>query len=271
MDLLQPTVGGAVLAALAVAVGAPIFGDGLRTLRLRRAFARLRESALPRDAEGLVRANGRVVLESPLFGPLSARPCAAFRLEIRTPDGRLAAAIEERRPFRLVAEGGSAAVAARGGSWALPAVAERVVDREQPGTAGVAALIERSPEARWLRAAGVRLTLVERTLAAGALCRVTGFARQVRAGEEAVEAARLRTGTDDVEVPPAGAPASALPRLVLDDGEAHEYLHVVADGTESEPLPSLLRMTGLLTGPALGLAGLLYLARVAEGLRPGSP
>lgn len=267
--ILQPSVGGAVLAALAVAGGAPLFGDGLRTLRLRRAFSRLPSGTLGPDDAGLMRTTGRVALESPLFGPLTGRPCAGFRLEILTPDQRLAAAIEERRPFRLVAAGGSALVAARGARWALPAAAERVVDREHPGSEGVVALIGRSPEARWLHGAGARLRLIERSLAAGAACRVTGFVRRIRSGEEALEAARLRTGTDDAEwVAPDPAPDAAS-ELVIDAGDAQDYLHVSEADAGPEPLPAPLRLAGLALGPALGLGGVLYLAHVADNLRVG--
>ena len=268
--ILPPSVGGAVLAALAVAGGAPLFGDGLRTLRLRRAFARLHESPLDPDAFGLVRTIGRVALESPLFGPLSGRPCAGYRLEILAADGRLTTTIEERRPFRLIAARGSAIVAARGARWALPPAAERIVDREHPGTAGVVALIERTPEARWLHRAGAPLRLVERSLAAGAVCRVTGSVRRIRAGEEALEGARLRTGTDDADLwEPAPVAADAPHELVIDDGDFLEYLHVSDPAAGAEPLPSRLHLAGLALGPVLGLTGLLYLAHVADGLRVG--
>jgi len=268
--ILQPSVGGAVLAALAVAAGAPVFGDGLRALRLHRAFVRLRDSTLDDTALGLVRTTGRVALESPLFGPLSGRPCAGYRLEILASDARHAATIEERRPFRLIATDGAAIVSARGARWALPPTAERVVDRDHPATAGVMALIERSPEARWLHGAGAPLRLVERSLAAGATCRVTGFVRRIRAGEEALEAARLRTGTDDVDLmAPGPAPGGATSDLVIDGGDFLEYLHVAEPDAAAEPLPARLRTAGLALGPVLGFGGILYLAHVADGLRLG--
>src|SRR5215470_19020586 len=83
MDLLlEPTVAGAALAAAAVAGGAPLFGDGLRAMRLSACFRRVRESAPGEARTGFVHVHGRAQLESPLFSPLTGRPCAAFRLEV---------------------------------------------------------------------------------------------------------------------------------------------------------------------------------------------
>jgi len=74
---------GCALAATLVVTGAPIFGAGLRALRLRRRLRRLTRPELSYEADGFAHLWGRVALESPLVGPLSSQPCAGFVLEVR--------------------------------------------------------------------------------------------------------------------------------------------------------------------------------------------
>src|SRR5690242_21630680 len=116
-----PVTVASVLAATAgVVAGGPLFADGLRTLRLRRALARLVERPLTPDASGLVLVGGRVALESPLFSPLAGRPCAGYVLDVRGEGTRVGARIESRRDFRLVADGASARVRPGEARWSPP-------------------------------------------------------------------------------------------------------------------------------------------------------
>src|SRR5438067_7326834 len=89
-----------VLAAGAVVIGAPLFSEGLRALRLRRRLTRLQACAPASGLAGLVHVRGRVALESPLFAPLSARPCAGWQLEVHGIGAPVARTAEVRRPFR---------------------------------------------------------------------------------------------------------------------------------------------------------------------------
>ena len=73
---ILPTPAGLTFAAIAVALGAPLFSDGLRALRLRRQLEALRETGLTDSLAGFAHARGRVALDSPLFSPLSGEPCA---------------------------------------------------------------------------------------------------------------------------------------------------------------------------------------------------
>src|SRR5438477_9173993 len=94
---LEPSVMGVALAALTVAGGAPVFGDALRALRLRRHLAALSERPLVGSTTGFVHTRGRVALDTPLFSPLSNRPCAGFQLELLGPGRRAVATIERRQ------------------------------------------------------------------------------------------------------------------------------------------------------------------------------
>src|SRR5690349_10070203 len=98
---LHPNGIGLLAAAIAAAGGAPLFGDGLRALRLRRSFAGLRATDLGLASEGFGEVRGRVALESPLFAPLSGKPCAGFRLEARVSGSRSMSVIEEHRAFLI--------------------------------------------------------------------------------------------------------------------------------------------------------------------------
>jgi hypothetical protein len=276
--VIPPTAAGTLIAAAAIAAGAPLFSDGLRTLRLRRHFARLREKSLASVPSGVTHVRGRVALESPLFAPLSGRPCAGFRLEVsspRTPGGH---AVEVRRPFRVTDGVVSARVQGDAGRWEVATSAEREVGPEDALSENVASLLGRVPEARWLRRAGLPLRLVEHALCAGATCHVVGFARHQRTLERQAEAEieheLERTGTDAVAAL-AGAPAPAAaattagePDFWIGPGEHLDFLLV----SDAAPRPERLhlaaaRLVGLALGPALSLAGMLYLAHAADWLR----
>ena len=283
---LHPTAAGLSFAAAAVAAGAPLFSDGLRALRLRRVMPRLREVALARTASGMAHARGTVVLESPLFSPLSRVPCASFQLEVRGAGTPMARAIDVFRPFCISSGGVTARVHGSKVRWILSETATREVAPDQPLTQNLEALLERVPEARWLRRSRVTLRLTERALLEGVECHVVGHLRDAH---EIVAAERLdlaRTGTDDS--PPAvasGEPReragagsrvrtravySAAPAydLRIDPGDSLGYL-VVSD-RPPEPrhlVVPAFRIAGVALGPLLSLSGLLYLALAVDLLR----
>jgi hypothetical protein len=281
---LHPTAAGLSFAAAAVAAGAPIFSDGLRALRLRRAMPRLREVALARTASGMAHARGTVVLESPLFSPLSRVPCAGFQLEVRGAGTPMARAIDVFRPFRISSGGVTARVHGSKVRWMLSETATREVAPDQPLTQNLEALLERVPEARWLRRSRVTLRLTERALLEGVECHVVGH---VRDAQETVAAERLdleRTGTDDSlpavagDEPRAGAGSRVRTRAVhsaapaydlrIDPGDSLGYL-VVSD-RPPEPrhlVVPAFRIAGVALGPLLSLSGLLYLALAVDLLR----
>ncbi|HEY3216117.1 MAG TPA: hypothetical protein VGK93_06455 [Candidatus Eisenbacteria bacterium] len=294
---LQPTFGGAVLAAMAVAGGGPLFGEGLRVLRLGRAMARLEESRLGDTPSGFVRTRGRVALEAPLFTPLSGKPCAGFRIEVGGLGHHPLAAIEERRPFRLADRGFVARVAGGWSPSSLPILERREVPGRDTLPTGLAALLARSAEARWLRRTGVTLVLTERALLAGEECHVIGQARPCRPFEIEAEPELLKTGTDggtyssalepgtngsDVALDGdgsaiwtrtrAGRHTDSLrdsePDLWIDGGGHLDFLYVSdrAPGARDLALP-WIRSIGLVLGPALSLGGLIYLANAADHLR----
>src|SRR5262245_57738525 len=104
MDLvrfLQPSVAGLMLAVAAIVAGAPLFASGLRAIRLRQHFHRLRHQPLAELPGGFAHVYGRVALESPLFAPLTATACAGFELEVRAAGLSLHRRVDEHRSFRL--------------------------------------------------------------------------------------------------------------------------------------------------------------------------
>ena len=273
---LQPTLAGVALAATAVAGGAPLFSEGLRTLRLRRAFARLEERPLRELPEGFVHVRGKVALESPLFAPLSGRPCAGFALEVGTAERGRVAILTERRPFRLVGDGVVARVSGEDGHWRLAAGTSRLIVADEAISERLTALLARSPEAAWLRSTGQSLAVVERVLGAGAECHVVGTAHAVRPLTAAAEVGLARTGTDDVAEPAVtrtvdllgGSRPAFEPDLWIDDGGSLEFLTVsdMPPGALGVPQPAW-KLTGLWLGPLLSLTGLLYLADAADRLK----
>ena len=300
---LEPTVMGAAFAALAVAGGAPLFTDGLRALRLRRHFAGLSERPLEEAPTGFVRTRGRVVLDGPLFSPISAQPCAGFRIHVEGGRSGPVTAVEERRTFRIVAGETSARILSGARPWLLSETARRHVEPGETLSENLAAMLRECPEATMLRRQGKPITLVERALLAGSECLVVGFARQSRPYELTEEMELVRTGTDDVvrvlaePAPPAvaggrvwaegGSPGPREKRggpfgierrqpgrpfpgdvdLWVDGGGLLDFV-LVSDTTPGKEQFALSpwRALGLLLGPALSLGGLLYLAHAADQL-----
>ena len=288
---LEPTAAGAVLAALAVAGGAPLFGDGLRALRLRLGMSRLRERPLAETPTGFVHTRGRVMLDSPLFSPLSGRPCAGFRLEVRGGGTRAHASIEQRRPFRIVSGEISARVLAGSGLWCVSETGRREIEPGQKSSENLESLLEGCPEASVLRRRGLPLSLVEHALLAGRECHVIGTARRARRHELPAELELAGTGTDDearlrtaMAAGDERSAASGRGRFGRErrqpgrpfpddadlwvDGGALDFVQV------SDRLPARTdvavapwRVLGLALGPALCLGGLLYLARAADQIR----
>lgn len=267
-QLVHPTAGGLACAVGAVVAGAPLFSDGLRSLRLMRHVAGLSERPLDADLTGFAHVSGKVALESPLFAPLSAAPCAGFQLEVRTVGVPMMKVVEERRAFRLVGHGASAWLDPAGGRWSLAATAEREVAADEPLSENLAALLSSVPEALWWRRGGGRLRLVERALRAGSSCHVVGSVRRRRPAEPAVEFELLRTGTDPVSEVVVGAAWPAAPELQLGAGEFLDFLLVSdrAPAARELSVPAW-RALGVFAGPALSLLGLLYLAVAADRLR----
>lgn len=305
MDLsLQPTLAGAAFAALAVAGGAPLFSDGLRALRLRHQFERLDERPLEEEPIGFVHTRGRVLLDSPLFSPLTGRPCAGFRLEVHgTGMGRTTVA-DERRPFRIVSGETSARVMASAARWDVAETGQREFAPDEALSENLSALLRRSPDVLLLRHRRVPLILTERALVAGVECHVVGHARHARPYELPPELELMRTGTDDVIPIVTGRPepvAEAAPEPVnasdggtaglpprstgpfgverrvpgrpfpgevdlwVDGGGLLDFVLVSDTPPGGEQLAiSRWRTLGLLLGPAVSLTGLLYLAHAAD-------
>ncbi len=274
---LEPTFGGATLAVAAVAAGAPLFNDGYRAVRLRRAFARLRERPLADLPTGPVHVRGKVALESPLFSPLTGRPCAGFRLEVFSAASRVHGMVEERRSFRLVAGGVTARVWGDDGTWEVGVSDTRAWSPGDALTENLQALLQRVPEWDWLSRRGGALTLVERAVFAGGEAHVVAFGRQSRPHEFAVEVELAATGTDDEPVarPSAAVPLAsarrakaAPPDLLLLPGESLDFLLV----TDAPPANLLARIPAWRTlnaivGPMVGVGGLAYLAHAVDWLR----
>ena len=271
MDLTQlvhPTAGGLACAIGAVVAGAPLFSDGLRSLRLRRHVAGLTEKPLADDLAGFAHVSGAVALESPMFTPLSAAPCAGFQLVVHAVGAPVVRTVEERRPFRLTGRDASARLDSTDGCWSLPATAEREVAADEPLTGSLARLLEQVPEALWWRRAGGRLRLVERALLAGSPCHVVGFARRSHPLEQPAALEFVRTGTDATFEAVSAAAATQACELWLGPGEFLDFLFVSdrAPAARDLAVPAW-RVLGAFAGPALSLLGLLYLAAAADHLR----
>lgn len=265
--VLQPTTAGLAAAAVAVIAGAPLFSDGIRALRLARGFKALRPMPIAEAPGGLAHVRGRVVLESPLFSPLSGAPCAGFRLEVRGPGGRVARPIEQIRPFRLLDGDAVARIAPDGARCAMAETARRDLAPGDAVSRNLATLFERAPEIEWLRRGGATLALRESVLPAGAEAHVVGTLRRSRIADLAREEPLARTGTDDA-VPVSAIRAASGPECWIDAGDHLNFLLI----SDRAPDPALLRISplrvaGVFLGPALSLAGLLMLADAADRLR----
>jgi hypothetical protein len=271
MDLAQlvhPTAGGLACAVGAVVAGAPLFSDGLRSLRLRSRFAELAETPLADGLAGFVHVNGTVTLDSPMFTPLSVVPCAAFQLEVHTVGVPIVKTVEERRPFRLAGREASARLESTAGRWSLSGTAEREVAADEPLPRNLSRLLDQVPEALWWRRAGGRLRLVERALLAGSSCHVVGFARRAHSLDHLAGLELERTGTDGALAVALASATAVPPELWLGPGEFLDFLFVSdrAPAARDLAVPAW-RALGAIAGPALSLLGLLYLAAAADHLR----
>ena len=261
---------GLMLAAASVIAGAPWFADGLRSLRARQALAALRPESFVRAARGLTELRGRVELESPMFSPLSARPCAGYVLEVSGLGTRIGGSVSESRAFHLIEGTTRARVEAEAVTWQLAITAEREVAAGAAIPERIRGLLDRNPDLRWLRAQGGALRLVERALCAGVECHVLGEIRHERVATRAEQDWVARTGTDgDSFVGSSSARDEAVMHRVV-CSEALERI-VIADGAvdTSRLTPPAWRTVGTLFGPALCLAGLLYLAHAADRMLAG--
>ena len=274
-----------LLATAAVVAGAPLFAAGRRAFALRRALAGRRAVPLDAHASGLVTVRGRVVLEGPMFAPLSGTPCAGWTLEVAGDHMRVGDQLRELRQFRLAGEQASARVVTDRARWDGPVTCERSVAPGEVLPERLTALLEPSAEVRWLRDQAVPLRITERVLEVGAEVYVTGMARaatpagmaaspqdaQVYAMVDSVELAA--TGTDGMAWSTAGPGAVthvSEPELWIEPDEPLEQVLVSRHEPAHAALaPPLWKLTLMLLGPALTLAGLLYLARVAAPMIAG--
>jgi len=273
MALLEPlpiTALGLLAATACVVAGGPMFAAGRRALRLRQLLGSLEEKPLEPDASGWVLARGRVALASPMFAPLSGKPCAGYELDVCGERSRVGGIVAERRAFQLESGSSSAFVSPDGARWRTPVTGERTLGVTDPLPERLGELLETSAEIRWLRDRRVPLRIVERALESGSEVTVLALARAERAeaGTETVELAA--TGTDDglATTLTSGDPAAA-PELWLagDEGAGPQ---VFSGNPDLRALkPSLWRVALVGAGPALTLTGLLYLAWAATPLVAG--
>jgi hypothetical protein len=266
MNLLEPTPAGIAAAAALVVAGAPLFGAGLRVVRLRRALRDLPERPLGEEPSGFVFVRGRVSLDSPLVGPLSGRPCAGFGLEVKSAVG--VARIEERRPFRLTADGVVAQVVPARAAWDVGATAERSFAASEPLSQNLTALLDRSAEGAWIRKSGKPFTVVERALLASHECFIIGHAWGARPVELLEEIEVRRTGTDALPVA-SWPPSHPDPDLWIGADNHLDFLRISDRApSPSDLAPAPLGLVLAAAGPLLSLTGLLYLARAAERFGP---
>lgn len=267
---IHPTGPGLACAAAAVAAGAPIFSDGLRARRRRSALAHVGVEPTAEPDAGFVHLHGTVALESPLFAPISNRPCAGYRLEARVAGTTAVASFDQLRRFTLHTGAQTVRVMEHRAHCELSVSAERDLKPADALTEVFSTFIHRHPELAWSRGRGATIHLVERALLAGARCHVVGLARRGRAEDVAPEIAWVRTGTDDepIEALTMNASASREPDFWVGSGEHLDFLLI----TDRAPDPRQLtvpawRVLGTVVGPALSLSGLCYLAGVVDSLR----
>jgi len=275
MALLDPvhvTALGLLVATACVVAGGPLFAAGRRALRLRRALGALSEAPLTAEASGWVLVHGRVALASPLFAPLSGKPCAGYELDVCGDRSQVGGTVAERRPFLLECGGPTAFVSPERARWQAPPTAERTLAANDPLPERLVELLETNAEIRWLRDRRAPLRIVERALESGSEVTVLAVARAERTAE-AIETAELAaTGTDDglATTITSGDPA-ALPELwLVGDATAGMGPRVFASRPDVRALrPSRWLVALVVAGPALTLAGLFYLARAASPLVAG--
>ena len=273
MDLfasLPVTPGGVLLAAACVVFGAPLFARGRRSFLLRRNLRELAERPLSDDSTGLVRARGRVVLEGPLFAPLSGTPCAGFELQVRGAGSKVGGTIREQRDFTLQSAEMSARVPGEASDWHAPVTAQRDFSFNVQIPERLTSLLDSNREVRWLRERGVALHVVERALEAGRVVSVVGIAHHERVATYEEDVELLATGTDGGGFQgPQMLPGPPLEtyELRLGTDDTLDRVQVFADPPEAGLAPPSRWDDALLVaGPALTLVGLLYLARAAAPL-----
>lgn len=261
------TPGGVILATLCVLAGAPLFARGRAAWNLRWRLARLATEPLVQDAHGVVRARGRVVLDGPLFAPLSGLPCAGYELYARGSGSAVGGVVRDLRQFRLEGEVASALVSPMNSDWHLPVTARRVVAVDERLPERLSTLLDTRAEIRWLRERGVALELVERALCAGSEVSVLAVAQTERTESYVIEEELAATGTDGGFSSPRAVPGaeSESPQLKLVTNGELERSHVFADPADARyEGPPAWQVLLLFLGPALAFAGLLYLAQLAE-------
>ena len=261
------TPGGVLIAALLVVAGAPLFARGRAAWNLRWRLARLATEPLVPEAEGVVRARGRVVLDGPLFAPLSGQPCAGYELYARGSGSAVGGVVRDLRQFRLEGELASALVSPMHSEWHLPVTGRRVLAAGEKLPERLRPLLESRAEIRWLMERGVALEVVERALCAGAEVSVLAVAQTERAESVMVEEELAATGTDGAFAAPrlVPGPDPAGPQLKLVTNSDLERGHVFADPADARhDGPPAWQVMLLFVGPALSFAGLLYLAQLAE-------
>ena len=262
-----------LLAATACAVaGGPLFAAGRRALRLRQALGSLSEAPLTAEASGWVLVRGRVALASPLFAPLSGKPCAGYELEVCGDRSRVGGTVAERRAFQLECGGPTAFVSPERAKWQLPVTADRTLSAGDPLPDRLVDLLESNAEIRWLRDRRAPLRILERALEIGAEITVLAVARAEHVAE-AIEIAELAaTGTDDglATTITAGDPAATAELWLVGDDRAGTGPRVFTSPPDVRALrPPWWRAALVAVGPALTLAGLCYLAYAASPLVAG--
>jgi hypothetical protein len=263
---------GVLFAVLAVVAGGPLFARGRRVLRLRDLFRHLTEHRLDADSIGPALVRGRVLLEGPMFSPLTGQPCAGFELRVRSATGEVGGVVRDLRPFRLAGDGAVAQVVPERARWHVEVTGERRYEDASDMPARVRELVERCPEGCWLIERGGPLVLVEHALLAGSEVSVMGVSRRVRLRARVVTLELAATGTDGAAwTETIAEPASASGADLCIDGDVPMGCVVVSSRTPDlaalQPRPL---QTGLvLLGPALTMAGLLILARAASSLVAG--
>ena len=275
VPLFIPVTPAAMLAAVAcVIAGGPWFADGLRALRQRRALALLRASVDAPAGEGPATARGAVVLASPLFAPLSGRPCAGYVLEVSSLSTALVGRVSDTRAFRLATRDGLAEVAGAEALWDLCVGTECTISSVSELSSNLTVLLASTPELRWLVARGGPLVLRERALLAGASAIVLGVATRLAAPAMVQTFELARTGTDDgawgADTHASMASTPATPVWSIGPAEPFERC-IVSDGAPDAGrfAPPAWRLLGTVLGPALSLAGLLMLAEAAGHVLDG--
>ena len=275
MALIDPvpvTALGLLVATACVVAGGPLFAAGRRALRLRQALGSLSEGPLTAEASGWVLVRGRVALASPLFAPLSGKPCAGYELDVWGDRSRVGGTVAERRAFQLEWGGATAFVSPERARWQTPVTAERTLSAADQLPERLVELLESNAEIRWLRDRGAPLRIVERALEGGSEITVLAVARREQTRVLMEETELAATGTDDgLATTITSGDAASTPELWLaGDDAAGMGPRVFTGRADVRALrPSPLHAALVAVGPALTLTGLFYLARAAAPLVAG--